>query len=420
MPATYLATRDIPLDELTPYPGNAKRGDVESIRASIRRNGQYRSLVVREVENGPLIVLAGNHTMQALAAEGNATARCEVIRCDDAEARRINLADNRTAELGGYDDAALAELLHELEGDFDGSGWTEGDLDGLLTDGSPEVGLTDPDDFPEPPAEPVSKPGDVWRLGQHRLLCGDSTDMAAVEAMLDGDRADCMWTDPPYGVDYVGKTKDALTIQNDGAADLPELLAGAFAVATAALKPGAPVYIAHPPGPLSLDFAKAFLDAGWLLRQNLIWVKDAMVLGRSDYHYRHEPILYGFTDPEPGSGRLGRGGDRWFGDNAQTSVLEVPKPPRSEDHPTMKPVELVARCLANSCRPGGMVYEPFGGSGTTLMAAHTTGRVARVVELDPRYADVICRRYQEHTGMKPVLEATGEPHDFAASEASDE
>ncbi|MFE9812425.1 DNA methyltransferase [Streptomyces sp. NPDC005548] len=411
---TYLRTADIPLDELTPFPGNAKRGDVDAIRASLRRNGQYRGLVVREIPDGPLIVLAGNHTLQALTAEGAQTARCDIVLCDDPTARRINLVDNKAAELGTYDNDALAELLSYMDGDLEGTGYTQDDVDALLDYPEDPETLTDPDDVPDPPDDSVSKPGDIWHLGPHRVLCGDSTDITAVEAMLNGDRADCMWTDPPYGVDYVGKTKDALTIQNDGAADLPELLAGAFATATAALKPGAPVYIAHAPGPLSLDFAQAFLNAGWLLRQNLIWVKDAMVLGRSDYHYRHEPIMYGFTDPDPGSGRLGRGGDRWFGDNAQTSVLEVPKPPRSEDHPTMKPVELVTRCLTNSCRPGGMVYEPFGGSGTTLIAAHATRRIARLVELDPRYVDVICRRYQQHTGTQPVLESTGEAHDFTA------
>lgn len=420
MSSSYVATRDIPLDELTPFPGNAKRGDVDSIRASLRKNGQYRGLVVRDVD-GAYIVLAGNHTMQALKAEGREAARCEVIRCDDSTARRINLADNRTAELGSYDDESLAELLQaaqDEDGSLAGTGWTDADLAALL--GEPNVEeleqVLPSDEAPAPPAEPVSQPGDVWILGPHRVLCGDSTDMAAVEAMLAGDRCDSMWTDPPYGVDYVGKTKDALTIRNDGASDLPELLAGAFAVATAALKPGAPVYIAHPPGPLSLEFAHAFIDAGWLLRQNLIWVKNVMVLGRSDYHYRHEPILYGFTDAPAGSGRLGRGGDRWFGDDAQTSVIEVPKPPRNEDHPTMKPVELVTRCLANSCPPGGYVYEPFGGSGTTLVAAHTTHRTARVVELDPRYVDVICRRYQALTGDKPVLQSSGEAHDFTPAE----
>lgn len=411
MTATYTTTRAVPLDELTPFPGNAKRGDIEAIRASLRRNGQYRSLIVREIPNGPLIVLAGNHTMQALAAEGHATARCEIVQCDDATARRINLADNRTAELGTYDDDALAALISALDGDYDGTGYTDEDIAALLNDNEqlPPV-LGNPDDVPDAPTYPVSAPGDVWCLGPHRVLCGDSTDIAAVETMLDGDRCDCMWTDPPYGVSYVGKTADALTIQNDGANDIAKLLAGAFAVATAALTPGAAVYIAHRPGPQSIVFWQAFNEAGWLHRQNLVWVKDAMVLGHSDYHYRHEPLIYGFTDG--GEGRRGRGGDNWHGDNAQTSVFEIPKPPRNQEHPTMKPVELVTRCLANSCPPGALVYEPFGGSGTTLIAAHTTGRNTRLVELDPRYVDVICRRFQALTNIKPILASTGQPHDF--------
>lgn len=349
MTVAYIATRDTPINELTPFPGNAKRGDVEAIRASLRRNGQYRSLVVREIPHGPLIVLAGNHTMQALTAEGRTEARCEIIHCDDATARRINLADNRTAELGSYDDDALTQLLDALDGDYDGTGWAEEDL--ALLAGTPEElppMLGDPDDIPDAPAIPVSALGDIWRLGPHRLLCGDATDMAAVETMLDGDRCDCMWTDPPYGVDYVGKTKDALTIRNDGSDGLPGLLAGAYAVATAALKPGAPVYIAHPPGALFKVFADAFFDAGWRFHEGLVWVKDAMVLGHSDYHYRHEPIMYGYT---AGEGRRGRGGDGWYGDHSQTSVFEIPKPSRSSDHPTMKPVELVTRCLNNSAPP---------------------------------------------------------------------
>lgn len=405
------------VDSLTLHPQNARRGDVKAIATSLRVNEQFSPIVVQASTR---YVLSGNHTLMAARELGWEEIDTVFVDVDDDRAYRIMLAANRTADIGTYDNDALAELLSYLDGDYDGTGYTDDDVQALITPPEDPEALNDPDTTPEPPDEPVSKPGDIWHLGPHRVLCGDSTDVTAVETMLDGDRADCMWTDPPYGVDYVGKTKDALTIQNDGAADLPELLAGAFATATVALVPGAPVYVAHPPGPLSLDFAHAFQQAGWLLRQNLIWVKDAMVLGRSDYHYRHEPILYGFTDPEPGSGRLGRGGDRWFGDHAQTSVLEVPKPLRSEDHPTMKPVELVTRCLANSCPPGGLVYEPFGGSGTTLIAAHTTSRTARVVELDPRYVDVICRRYQEHTGTLPVLASTGEAHDFTPATADND
>lgn len=417
VPVTFRETVDVPLNKLTRFPGNARRGDVDRIRESIRRHGQYRALVVRDTGDG-LVILAGNHTHDAIAAEGHTSARCEIIECSDDEARRINLADNRLGELGSNDLDALAELLSYLDDDYEGTGYTQGDVDALLhppIDELPPV-LGDPDAIPEPPKQPISVLGDVWHLGPHRLLCGDSTDMSAVEAMLAGDRCDTMWTDPPYGVGYVGKTKDALTIQNDsGPGGLAELLAGAWAVATAALKLGAPLYIAHPDTFRNL-FEQAMRDAGWLFRQNLIWVKNTLVLGRSDYHYRHEPILYGFTDG--GDGRLGRGGERWHGDDAQTTVFEVDKPARNGEHPTMKPVELIVRMLNNSCPPGGLVYEPFGGSGSTLVAAHTTGRAARVVELDPRYADVICHRYQQLTGDKPVHAEAGEPVDFATEPAN--
>jgi len=395
MAVVVQGVRDIPIADLTPYPGNPRRGNVEQIRSSVRRLGQYRTIVVRD-SGGGLVILAGNHTTQALAAEGHETVRAEIVTCTDDEARRVNVADNRLAELGGYDDADLAAILKELDGDYEGTGWTEDDLGALLGDEPPLGGSGDPDDAPEPPAEPVTQSGDLYQLGPHRLLCGDATDMAAVEKMLDGDRCDCMWTDPPYGVEYVGKTKSALTIRNDGADDLPGLLAGAFAVATAALMPDAAVYIAYPARHRQ-TFDQAMIRAGWHYSQELIWVKDAMVLGRTDYHYRHEGILFGYTS---GAGTRRMLSEGWYGDNSQTSVFEIPKPSRSEQHPTMKPVELVARMLANSCPKRGLVYEPFGGSGSTLIAAHQTGNAARVVELDPRYCDVIVRRFEEFAGIQ--------------------
>jgi site-specific DNA-methyltransferase (adenine-specific) len=243
--------------------------------------------------------------------------------------------------------------------------------------------------------------------------------------MMGGDRADCMWTDPPYGVEIVGgshaepaderRARGKPTIRNDGSAGLPDLLGGAWAVATAVLKPGAGIYVTHPANTaLAAVFAEAFNQAGWLLRQNLIWVKDSLVLGHTDYHYRHEPILFGYTDGA--TGRLGRsGGSGWYGDHAQTSVFEVPKPSRSESHPTMKPVALVAAMLGNSCPKRGIVYDPFGGSGSTLIAAHQLGQKARLVELDPRYADVIVRRFTEFAGIKPervLPDGTTEPVSF--------
>jgi site-specific DNA-methyltransferase (adenine-specific) len=292
--------------------------------------------------------------------------------------------------------------------------------------GDEPVALTDPNDLR---ARPISKVGDVWLLGPHRLLCGDSTDADMVADMLEGDHPDVVWTDPPYGVSYVGRTSEALTIENDGKADLPKLLPAAFRTIAQLARPGAPVYIAHADTERVL-FEQSMLEAGLVVRQNLIWVKGSMVMGRSDYHYKHEPILEGEVpadvdddgspDHEPvlygftagGKGRLGRGGDRWFGDNRATTVFEFPKPKRNAEHPTMKPIELIEAQLKNSCPPGGLVLDVFGGSGSTLIAAHHMKARSALVELDPKYADVICRRYQQHTGVTPIRRSTGKPRDF--------
>lgn len=248
------------------------------------------------------------------------------------------------------------------------------------------------------PAEPVTKPGDLIILGEHRLICASCTGQDDVDRLMAGDRAACMWTDPPYGVSYKGKTKDQLEIRNDGREGLEELLAEAFATATVALGPGAAAYVAHPPGALHMVFDQAWLAAGWRLHQTLVWVKDSMVLGHADYHYRHEPILFGYT---LGEGRRGRGGDGWYGDHKQTTVLEHPRPKASREHPTSKPVALVEQCLANSTQPGDLVLDLFAGSGSTLIACENLGRHCRAIELDPRYCDVIIERWRAHTGREP-------------------
>jgi len=206
----------------------------------------------------------------------------------------------------------------------------------------------------------------------------------------------------------VGKTKAKLTIKNDGAGSLFELLAPAFGVIASTCRAGAPVYITCPPGREFGTFTAAMDSAGLDWRQTLMWAKNAMVLGRSDYHYKHEPILYGFTPG--GEGRKGRGGDRWFGTNKATSVFEFDKPTANSEHPTMKPVGLIQAMLANSLPPGGVVFDPFAGSGSTLIAAHGLRSRAYCVELDPRYADVILHRFQEHTDIVPKLD--GKPVSF--------
>lgn len=260
-------------------------------------------------------------------------------------------------------------------------------------------GEADPEDVPERTRRSRVKPGELWSLGRHRLLCGDATEPADLARLMQERRAVVLWTDPPYGVSYVGKTRDALRITNDGADGLSGLLLRAFVAVNELLCPGARIYLCHPAGPLSLTFASAFVDAGWRLHQTLVWAKDRMVLGHADYHYRHEPILYGY---KPGAGRFGRGHRGWYGGNDQDSIFEVDRPATSREHPTAKPVELIRRCLENSSRVGAMVLDPFAGSGSTLIACEELRRVAMLIELDPLYCEVILKRWEAFTGERAV------------------
>lgn len=355
-------TRSFPIGDLVSYYRNPRRGNVDLIASSLAKRGQYRPVVVNRgsLTGRPNEILAGNHTWLAAKQLGWAEIYASVVDVDDDGAREIVLADNRLADLGTYDEDVLAELLGAVD-DLESVGYSDDDLAELLGVGGP-VSLTDADDAP--PAEravpTVCQLGDVIELGDSRLFVGDSTDTDAVRFNMPG-LADCVWTDPPYGVSYVGGTADALKIKNDGKAGLAELLSGAFRTLVECSRPGAPVYIAHADTE-RVTFQEAMTRRGIHFRQNLIWNKDSLVLGRSDYHYKHEPILFGYTpDHDPilygftdgGKGRLGRGGERWYGDNKQTTVFNVAKPNRSADHPTMKPVELIEAMLANSCPPGG-------------------------------------------------------------------
>lgn len=321
-----------------------------------------------------------------------------VLDLTDAEADLLRPAEYALWRSLELDPAQLQALLAETTSD-------DADLQALLTGlatlADLPVGASDPADpagggdgfDPTPAAAGPTRTalGDLWQLGdRHLLAVGDCRDAARVQALIAGRRARCLWTDPPYGVDYAGKTPEALTIAGDAAAGVEALLAGAFAAAQSeALAAGAALYVCHPAGALSVTFGQRFLAAGWRLHQTLIWVKDTLVIGHSDYHYQHEPILFGYA---PGPGRWGRGHQGWRGDNAQASVLFVPRPTASRDHPTEEPVALVAAMLANSLGPGEIVYDPFAGSGPVLTVAHRLGACARMVELDPRYADVILRR----------------------------
>lgn len=392
---------------LTPHPKNPRQGDIGAISESITTNGVYRPVIAQKSTG---YILAGNHTYKALCALGHQTIPVTYVDVDEPTAQRIMLADNRTADLGTYDHESLIALLENVD-TLDGTGYDHDDLTQLLAEHNAPLEF-DSDDTPPPlPETTITKPGDYYQLGPHRLYVGSATDTQALTELAANTKADCIWTDPPYGVDYVGKTRDALTIKNDTTTGLEELITTAFQTATTITRPGAPVYVAHPGSPnLSVDFYTYLTNAGIELRQTLIWAKNTFALGRADYQYQHEPIYYGFTPG--GTGRLGRGGKKWYGPNNATTVFEIPKPTRNTDHPTMKPPPLIEAMIKNSVPPAGTILDMFAGSGSTMIAAHHQNMRTLLVEIDPRYADVICARYQNLTGDLPVHTQTKTPTNF--------
>jgi DNA modification methylase len=388
-----LSELTVPVTDLRPYGRNPRRGDVAAIRRSLEAHGQYRPLVVNR-RTGE--VLAGNHTLAAALELGWSDVAVTYVDVDDDQAARIVLVDNRTNDLATYDDQTLAELLTTLP-NLEATGYGMADLDRLLNRlGQGEPGRdTDPIG---PPANPVTKLGSVWELGEHRLACGDATDRAVHQQLKDIPHL--LITDPPYGVTYasIGRTyagpgKQHEAIHNDSLT--PEATRDLFAdmLKASLLEPGGAFYVTVPGGPLLRWFMEA-VDLGLgdgALRQVLVWVKDSLVMGRGDYHYRHEPILYGWR---PGAGHT------WMGDRKQDSVWEIARPKRSDEHPTMKPVDLYERALRNTTGLGQVVLDPFAGSGTCAIAAENLGRKAIMIELHPGYCDVIVDRWQRHTGRE--------------------
>ena len=380
-----------PIDSVRPYPGNPRRNDdaVDAVAKSIAEFG-FRQPIVVDADG---VVVVGHTRLKAALKLGMTEVPVHVaVGLTPAQTRAYRLADNRTAAIATWDDDALVTELLGLreEGyDLDLTGFDAGDLDRLLG-GPAEAPPGDPEDVPEPPAEAVTRPGDLWLLGGHRLVCGDAADPAAYARLLEGRPADLLLTDPPYGVSYVGGTPDAMTLANDdlAPADYDPFLATTLAAAAACLDPGAAFYVWHADVHGGL-VRRAAETAGLPLRQVLVWVKSAFALGRADYHWQHEPCLYGW---KPGAAH------RWHGGRAQGTTLCFDKPARNGDHPTMKPVALFQRLVENSCPEGGVVLDPFAGSGTALIAAEVTGRRAALLELDPRYCDVIVTRWEAFTG----------------------
>lgn len=398
--------RDI--NSLIPYARNSRTHSEEQvvqIAASIKEFGWTNPVLIDETGG----IIAGHGRVLAGRKLGIDRVPCITLTgLTEAQKRAYVIADNRLALNAGWDMDMLKVEFAELEAmDFSLAltGFGLDEIASLLAPGGTE-GLTDEDAVPEAPVTPVTVAGDIWVMGNHRLMCGDSTSVDAMQKLTGGQLADMWLTDPPYNVAYEGGTKEKLTIKNDSMADdqFRQFLRDACVTASTVMKPGAVFYIWHADSE-GYNFRGACRDAGWTVRQCLIWKKSSLVMGRQDYHWKHEPCLYGWKD---GASHL------WAADRKQTTILEFEKPSRNGEHPTMKPVGLFAYQMLNNTKGGDLVLDSFGGSGTTMIACEQHGRFARLMELDPIYCDVIVKRWQEFTGQKAVREADGVTFDTLA------
>ena len=379
-----------PIESIQEYKGNPRDNDgaVDSVAESIKLFG-FKIPIIIDSEG---VIVCGHTRIKAARKIGLKSVPC--IIADDLtsdQLKAFRLADNKTAELADWDIEKLLAELKDIEVNMEPFGFSEEEIQGLADkvfdikdDDAPEVDME---------AEPITKPGDLYIIGDHRLLCGDSTDITSLELLVEGKSVDLLITDPPYNVNYEGGTDDKLKIMNDHfstSTDFRAFLNAAFNAANSVMKPGAAFYIWHSDSE-RMNFQGACEDIGWKIRENLIWVKNSFVMGRQDYQWKHEPCLYGWKE----------GAAHYFIDMRNLStLLEFNRPQRNEIHPTMKPIELFAEEIRNSSRPGEIVLDLFGGSGTTIIASEQLGRKARVCELDPRYCDAIVKRWEEFTGQK--------------------
>lgn len=411
---TIVQIENRPIEALIPYARNSRThsdAQVAQIAASIREFGWTNPVLV-DGSNG---IIAGHGRVLAARKLGfDQVPVIELAHLTESQKRAYVLADNKLAENAGWDDELLRIELEALQAagfDLSLTGFADDELAALMADLAGNEGLTDDNAVPEVTDDPVSQPGDVWLLGEHRLLCGDATDPVALETLMGSDLADMAFTDPPYNVNYANTAKDKQRgthrpILND---NLGEGFAGFLSAACAnllAYSKGA-VYIAMSSSELD-TLQLAFRGAGGKWSTFIIWAKNTFTLGRADYQRQYEPILYGWRD----------GVDHfWCGDRDQGDVWFINKPVKNDLHPTMKPVELVERAIRNSSKTRDIVLDLFGGSGTTLIAAEKTQRRARLVELDPKYVDVIVKRWQEYTGAKASRQSDGLAFDEVAQKA---
>ena len=394
-----------PTAKLVPYARNARthsEEQVAQIAASIVEFGFANPILA----GSDGVIVAGHGRVSAAQKLGLETVPVIVLdHLTPTQRRALIIADNRIAENAGWDDAMLRIELQSLQEDgfnLDITGFDADALAEIMAGEETTVdGQTDEDAVPELTETPISRLGDVWLLGAHRLLCGDSTDAASYDLLLGDERVSMTWQDPPYNVNYANSAKDKMrgkdrAILNDNLGDgFYDFLLAAFSPTIARCE-GA-IYIAMSSSEMD-TLQQAFRASGGKWSTFIIWAKNTFTLGRADYQRQYEPILYGWPE---GKTR------HWCGDRDQGDVWNIKKPQKNDLHPTMKPVELVERAIRNSSRPGDTVLDPFGGSGTTLIAAEKSGRVARLIELDPKYVDVIVRRWQDYTGAQAIRQSDG-------------
>ena len=445
------------LADCNPAPYNPRRdlqpGDVEyeRLKKSIQAFDYVDPIIVNRRTGA---IVGGHQRWKVLRDLGYTDAAVSVVDLDATQEKALNVELNKTG--GAFDEGKLADLLEDLTAildDIEVTGFGADEVQALL-DQFIEYPQEDSDaEIPEPPTEPITQPGDLWQLGRHRLLCGDATCAKDYDRLMEGAPAAMVFTDPPYNVDYTGKTAQSLKIQNDKMRreDFATFLFEAFTQMRRVTRAGGALYVCHADS-AGTTFRQQFETAGWLLKQCLIWVKDSMVMGRQDYHWQHEPILYGWN---PGGGHHWAGNrkqvtvldDERIGiveteagatitlgpwvfrvpsftlERAETSIWRIPRPTQNKEHPTMKPVALVRKAVENSSEREDKVLDPFGGSGTTLVACEETGRSGYLMELDPRYCDVIVARYERLTGEKAVMihasRTSDETHSGVAGENCD-
>lgn len=375
-----------PIEVLREYANNPRNNEkaVDAVAESIKQFG-FRVPIVIDGEN---VIVAGHTRLKAAKQLGMTCVPCVVADdLTEEQVKAYRLADNKTAELAEWDFEKLEAELRELA-DIDMSVFK---FD--FAEIEEEQELIE-DDVPEIQEETMCRKGDVWQLGEHRLVCGDSTEESTLDKLMQGAKADLLVTDPPYNVDYEGKTKNGLTIENDSMCgeDFKAFLTSAFERANENLKDGGAFYVWYASRE-HINFESALNSANLKVRQQLIWVKNSLVLSRQDYHWKHEPCLYGWKEGAS---------HNWYNDRTQTTVMEFDRPSRNAEHPTMKPLDLIGYQIQNSSQKNDVVLDLFGGSGSTLIACEQLDRICYMCELDERYCDVIIKRWETLTERKAV------------------